>query len=52
MAKQTNSGLGWFGMILTIIFLWALVMGVTVGNRHYELNCSGNGVEIESTVSH
>jgi hypothetical protein len=35
------------GCIVTIIFLWALIFGVTWGGKHYGLSCSSDeGVKV------
>lgn len=42
-----GSGCGCISIILTVIFLWALIFGVTVSGKHYGLSCSSeHGVEI------
>ncbi len=45
---QTSSGgCGCLSTILTILALWALLFGVTVSGKHYEMGCScSRGVEV------
>ncbi|MCE9637293.1 MAG: hypothetical protein K8T90_16430 [Planctomycetes bacterium] len=32
---RSRGGLGCIGTVITVIILWAIVFGVTVGGRHY-----------------
>lgn len=49
MSKSSNGGGGCLRVILGLLFIWALVFGVSVGGKHYGLkNCScDKGVEID-----
>lgn len=46
--ESSGGGCGCLGVIITVIVIWALLFGVTVGGEHYILNCSGDqGVSID-----
>lgn len=49
MSKQSGDGdTGCLGCVLSVLLVWALVFGVTVGGRHYGVFCSPDkGVEIK-----
>lgn len=48
MSDSSSGGCGCFGLILTILALWALLFGVTYKGQHYGINgCScERGVEV------
>lgn len=49
MSEKSRGGLGCIGTVLTVIVLWALLFGVTIGGRHYGISCSATrGVEFHS----
>ena len=42
-SSSTNVGcLGCLSTILVIIALWALLFGVTIGDKHYGISCTCN----------
>jgi hypothetical protein len=46
--RPGNTGCGCLSVILTVLAIWALIFGVTVGGKHHELGCScSKGVVIE-----
>jgi hypothetical protein len=51
MADSNNNGggspFGCLGCIVTILVMWALLFGVTVGGKHYGVGCScSEGVRV------
>jgi hypothetical protein len=36
-----GGGLGCLGSIAVFFVLWALIFGITVDGRHYEVDCTG-----------
>lgn len=45
---SSGGGCGCASIILTVILLWALCFGVTVGAKHYGISCSSkSGVTVE-----
>jgi hypothetical protein len=47
-SSNSGGGCGCISIIATVLVLWALFFGVTVGGKHYELRCSDEpGVVIE-----
>jgi hypothetical protein len=47
ITRQSSCG-GCLVFILVIIAFWALVAGVNIGGKHYELSCGDNGVNIDT----
>ncbi len=48
--SEKGCTLGCFPFVLSCLVLWALIFGVTVGDKHYDLSCSCNhGVNVETT---
>lgn len=51
MAKNVDvnfNPLGCLPLLISILALWALCCGVTVGGKHYEVNCScAKGVDVD-----
>lgn len=46
---SSGGGCGCISIILTLMFLWALVFGVTWNGRHHDIECtSERGVELKS----
>lgn len=46
--KKVGDGCGCLGIVFFGIVMWALLFGVTVGDRHYGIGCSTDrGVEVK-----
>lgn len=46
--KSSGGGCGCLSIVLFMLLMWALIFGITVGGKHYEISCSCNrGVVVE-----
>lgn len=50
--QSSGGGCGCLTIIFSLIIIWALVFGVTIGGKHYELSCTfEKGVVIDHNRS-
>lgn len=46
-SSSSGGGCGCITIVVTCLFFWALIFGVTVGGKHYGLSCSTeHGVQV------
>jgi len=49
MSESSGGGCGCFSLVFFILFVWAILYGVTFDGKHYELSCSETrGVSFDS----